>query len=150
MIHETEEEHNDMKQSNRKSSNDSSLPNTGKFGGTILDQIKQIRESEETPKQISCELASESVGSAYEEERYSSVDHQSSKDEVEIFYAPIAFVISTEIENHDIFREVLIELFDSIRKPGTYFSDFQSNRKLAFADFLAHIAFMKTIPTPTF
>lgn len=29
-------------------------------------------------------------------------------------FVPIAFVLSTEIENHDIFRNMMIELFDSI------------------------------------
>lgn len=35
----------------------------------------------------------------------------------EKLYVPIAFVISTDIENHDIFRDILIELFESIRIP---------------------------------
>ena len=32
------------------------------------------------------------------------------------YYAPIAFVIKTEIEHHDIFKTVLVELFSSIRE----------------------------------
>lgn len=30
---------------------------------------------------------------------------------------PVAFVISTETEYHDIFRDILIEMFNSIRDP---------------------------------
>lgn len=37
---------------------------------------------------------------------------------IEELFAPMALVISTEIEHHDIFRDILIELFESIRKPG--------------------------------
>lgn len=33
------------------------------------------------------------------------------------YFVPFAFVISTEIENHDIFREILVQLFESIRVP---------------------------------
>lgn len=34
-------------------------------------------------------------------------------------YVPVALVICTEIENHDIFRDILIEMFDSIREPAS-------------------------------
>lgn len=36
----------------------------------------------------------------------------------EYYFAPIAFVIQTEVEHHDIFKEVLLGLFESIRKPA--------------------------------
>lgn len=33
-------------------------------------------------------------------------------------YVPVSLVICSEIESHDIFRDILIEMFDSIRAPG--------------------------------
>jgi hypothetical protein len=69
---------------------------------------------------------------------------------------PFAFVISTEIENHDIFREILVQLFESIRVPHPLHDDnlikntSLDKQRIAFADFLAHIAFLKTIPCPSF
>ena len=39
------------------------------------------------------------------------------QDKEKVAYVPIAFVISTEIENHDIFRDMLLELFNSIHNP---------------------------------
>lgn len=71
---------------------------------------------------------------------------------------PIAFVIQTETEYHDIFREMLVQLFESIRLPfegkdkngNDIDLSFENRRKLAFADFLAHLAFLKTIPCPSF
>lgn len=35
----------------------------------------------------------------------------------EKYYVPVSFVIQTEIENHDIFRDILQALFESIRSP---------------------------------
>lgn len=64
---------------------------------------------------------------------------------------PVAIVICTEIENHDIFRDILIEMFDSIRDPEAITSDnVVNNKQLAFSDLIAHIAYLKTIPCPTF
>jgi hypothetical protein len=34
-----------------------------------------------------------------------------------VAYVPVALVLSTEIENHDIFRDMLLELFELIRTP---------------------------------
>ncbi len=65
-------------------------------------------------------------------------------------------MISTEIENHDIFREILVQLFESIRCPSDLADEnliknsFLDKQKIAFADFLAHIAFLKTVPCPSF
>ena len=59
-------------------------------------------------------------------------------------------MLQTEIENHDIFRTLLIEMFDSIREPEQYVLNQEDNRKLAFADMLAHLAYLKTIPCPSF
>lgn len=58
------------------------------------------------------------------------------------YYVPFAFVIVTEIENHDIFKEVLFQLFKSLIKPNN-FTDYKI---FAQADFIAHIAFLNTIP----
>jgi DENN (AEX-3) domain len=39
------------------------------------------------------------------------------EDENEVqMYIPIAFVLQTEVEYHDIFRELALDLFESIRK----------------------------------
>lgn len=65
-------------------------------------------------------------------------------------YVPIAFVICTEIENHDIFRAILQELLESIRIPKEVSNKPDENKFLAFADLISHIAFLKTIPCPTF
>jgi hypothetical protein len=68
-----------------------------------------------------------------------------------VSYVPIALVISSEIENHDIFRETLIALFESIRDPEQVVAgDKIQNKRIAFADFLSHVALLKTIPCPTF
>lgn len=71
-------------------------------------------------------------------------------------FVPIAFVIQTDVEYHDIFREIMLQLFESIRKPaegkgknGIKMS-LEARRKIAWTDFLAHIAWLKTIPCPTF
>ena len=74
-------------------------------------------------------------------------------------YIPIAFVIQTEVEYHDIFRELSLDLFESIRKtpenPKNKHGEeikipFLDRRKMAFADFIAKIAFLKTLPCPSF
>lgn len=41
-------------------------------------------------------------------------------------------------------------MFDSIREPEQITSCPEDNKKLAFADMLAHIAYLKTIPCPSF
>lgn len=73
-------------------------------------------------------------------------------------FIPIAFVIQTEVEYHDIFREMMLQLFETIRLPlegkdknaTDLKMTFENRRKLAFADFLSHMAFLKTIPCPSF
>ena len=32
-------------------------------------------------------------------------------------YAPVAYVIRTDVEHHDIFKDLIILLFENIRKP---------------------------------
>ena len=54
------------------------------------------------------------------------------------------------MEYHDIFRSILLTLFESIRKPQSVSQHFLSNQCLAFSDFLAHIAFIRTVPAPSF
>ena len=44
----------------------------------------------------------------------------------------------------------MVDLFESIRIPENATGDKIQNEKLAFADFLAHIAFLATIPCPDF
>lgn len=36
----------------------------------------------------------------------------------EVRYVPVALVITTEIENHDIFRDILLQIFNSITEPA--------------------------------
>ena len=75
-----------------------------------------------------------------------------SENEGEQAYVPMCFIIQTECEFHDIFREILVLLFESIRKPKKFSINNNSadNKTLAYADFIAHLAFLKTIPVPTF
>lgn len=81
---------------------------------------------------------------------------------------PVALILCTEIENHDIFRYMLKEIFEAIRKPdplldkkaGAKSDSTQTkekdlnvvrlNKHFAFADMLAHLAFLKTLPCPSF
>lgn len=83
-------------------------------------------------------------------------------------YVPVALVIETETEYHDIFRQVLLALFDMIRVPPETLAlkttgtagggdlkqqpneKYIESRNIAFADLVAHIAFLKTIPAPPF
>lgn len=73
-------------------------------------------------------------------------------------YLPVAFVIVTEVEYHDIFRELSLDLFESVRVPPTLKDKngedaklpLTDRRKFAFAEMIAKIAFLKTIPCPTF
>ena len=45
---------------------------------------------------------------------------------------------------------MLVELFDSIRDYEKVTDNNHQDEKVAFADFLAHIAFLSTIPCPDF
>ena len=68
-------------------------------------------------------------------------------------YIPVAFCIETETEFHDVFKDILLALFEMIRVPdpllsgniGTY-----ANRLIAFAELISHLAFLRTIPSPPF
>ena len=68
----------------------------------------------------------------------------------EYYFAPIAFILVSEVEHHDIFKEILKLLFKSISKPMKVTNNDFDNRELAFADFLSHLAFLSSIPCPTF
>ena len=59
-------------------------------------------------------------------------------------------MVKTEIEHHDIFKDVLVSLFESIRKPDRITGNNMKDEKVAFADFIAHIAFLSTLPCPDF
>jgi len=58
-------------------------------------------------------------------------------------------VISTQVENHDIFRDILLELYESIRTPENTTNKVLQDKKLAFADLLAHVAYLRTLPSPS-
>ena len=62
----------------------------------------------------------------------------------------MALVITTEIENHDIFRDILLQMFNSITEPAQVTACQDNDKTLAFAEMLAHIAYLKTIPSPGF
>lgn len=68
-------------------------------------------------------------------------------------------VLVTECEYHDTFRQIILALFDmlrvlpekkSVRNKQKYDEAMIESRKVAFADLVAHIAFLKTIPAPPF
>lgn len=84
------------------------------------------------------------------DERASTTTRTSKVGVDEFYFAPIAFVIQTEVEHHDIFKEVMLKLFESIRIPMVVTGDEQKDQQLAFAEFLAHLAFLVSIPCPTF
>jgi hypothetical protein len=86
-------------------------------------------------------------------------------------YVPVALVLETETEYHDAFRQILLALFDLIRVPPEIYhipvkvpvssaasastpalhnEKIVESRNIAFADLVAHIAFLKTIPAPPF
>jgi hypothetical protein len=58
-------------------------------------------------------------GKSNKSEDISDSKSSSSKasNEENLVYAPVAMVIQTEVEHHDIFREILIQLFEHIRSP---------------------------------
>ena len=63
----------------------------------------------------------------------------------------MAFVIETETEFHDDFRQMLISLFELIRTPNKVVNDKHYENKLfSFAKLIAHISFLRTIPAPSF
>jgi hypothetical protein len=65
----------------------------------------------------------------------------------------VAMILESETEYHDVFKQILLALFDLIRvPPEAYGSGIRviENRNIAFADLIAHIAFLKTIPAPPF
>lgn len=75
-------------------------------------------------------------------------------------------VLETETEYHDVFKQIMLAMFDLIRVPPEAYNNSVAkptekggdmapgrliiNRNLAFADLVAHIAFLKTIPAPPF
>jgi hypothetical protein len=73
-------------------------------------------------------------------------------------FVPIAFVIVTEVEYHDIFRELSLDMFESLRIPPQGKNKngeeiklpLQERRTFAFSEFIAKLAFLKTIPCPSF
>lgn len=78
-------------------------------------------------------------------------------------FVPVALVIATEVGYHDIFRELMLDLFENIRIPLSKQLNKQldtnvdamnmtlhDRRLLSFSEFIAKIAFLKTIPCPTF
>ena len=69
-------------------------------------------------------------------------------------YIPVAFCIETETEFHDIFREILLTLFEMIRVPETLvingISTQSTNKLISYAELISHLAFLRTIPSPPF
>jgi hypothetical protein len=66
-------------------------------------------------------------------------------------YIPVAFCIETETEFHDAFREILLHLFEMIRVPEVVQNTTpHANRLISFAELITHLAFLRTIPSPTF
>ena len=67
-----------------------------------------------------------------------------------IYFTPIAFVIETQVEHHSLFKEAMMQLYEHLYKPKAVSQNAQSNELLAFSDFIAHIAFLASLPSPTF
>ena len=66
-------------------------------------------------------------------------------------YVPVAFVIESSTEHHDIFKHLLMALFQLIRKPEMIIaSGYKENKIIAYAELVAHVAFLKTVPAPPF
>ena len=70
--------------------------------------------------------------------------------ETQYLYIPVAFVIQTDIEHHDVFKEILKSLFESIHEKEMVQERCQGSKELAYAEFLTHVAFLASIPCPTF
>lgn len=51
----------------------------------------------------------------------------------------MAFVIQTKVEFHDAFKSILRSLFENLKL-----------EKMAFAEIISHIAYLRTIPAPVF
>ena len=73
-----------------------------------------------------------------------------SSTETQYLYVPVAFVIQTDIEHHDVFKEILKSLFESIHDNEMVQERCQGSKELAYAEFLTHVAFLASIPCPTF
>ena len=65
-------------------------------------------------------------------------------------YVPVALCLETETEYHDSFRHIMLSLFDLIRIPENLVNKIHDNRTMAFAELIAHLAFLRTIPAPPF
>ena len=68
------------------------------------------------------------------------------------YYVPVAYILQTETEYHDVFRTILTSLVEIAKHPIECSSSMTvyQKRMMAFADFFTHIAFLKTLPTPPF
>lgn len=72
-------------------------------------------------------------GSITDEENFSSTSSDKqpepiTPDREDYAYVPMAYIISAEIENHDIFRDMLVTLFESIRAPAEVTDRFSQNK----------------------
>ena len=74
--------------------------------------MQQATGVEQNADQFNDSGAKSGDGSS-DDENNKSIDYQRHDK----FFVPVAFVLCTEIENHDIFRAVLQSLFESIRAP---------------------------------
>ena len=69
------------------------------------------------PKNVDSSLMHSAEGSLLDcEEDPPGFGVNANDQKKKIAYVPVAMVITTEIENHDIFRGILCELFNSIRE----------------------------------
>lgn len=91
-----------------------------------------------------------SSAEASSEDISQSASSKDSRRTHQLAYVPVAFVLSTELENHDIFRDILLELFESIRTPKRYTNKCLQDKKLAFSDVLLHVAYLRTLPAPSY
>ena len=68
------------------------------------------------------------------------VNFQDIEDQLQRFYyVPVAFVIQTKVEFHDAFKSILKALYENLKIDV-----------MSFAEIVAHISYLRTIPAPVF
>jgi len=66
-------------------------------------------------------------------------------------YVPVAYVLQTETEFHDVYRSILLSIIDVLRTPCLAQSlTPHQERIVQFSELLTHLAFLKTVPPPPF
>lgn len=80
----------------------------------LLPNKDQLSNSSSDSQNLKSSTHSHSSGS---EDRLNEQDQILLQEKAFKAFVPVALILVTEIENHDIFRSMLEELFESIRRP---------------------------------